>query len=111
VNVTFYKGKGKPGKVLKDFQGASYTDAAFGSFDVTTKGKISKKAHWVSVQANLAFSSGGEWGWNTNNTARQNNSMWQNPGGGFATGCSTWGDQQTCLGAQGQGPDFSFSLN
>ena len=110
-NVIYYKGKAKPAGVFKACNNASYTDSGFGTPTVKCKAKLTKKSKWVSFQANLAFSAGGEWGWNTNNTQRGKAAMWQNPGGGFGTGCSTWGNMITCLGALGQGPDFSFSLD
>ncbi len=112
VNVTYYKNSGGlPGAIVKDFQGASYTDSSgIGNFVVKTKGKLGKGKYFVSVQANLDFSAGGEWGWNTNNTQRGVAAVWQNPGGGFATGCATWTTLSSCIAA-GQGPDNTFQLN
>lgn len=110
-NVTFYAGKKSPGKATKSCANASYTDSGFGSPVIKCTGKLSKKkAKWVSVQAVLAFSAGGEWGWNTNNTVRGQASKWQNPGGGFGTACSSWGDTTSCI-PSGEGGDFSYGLN
>jgi hypothetical protein len=71
--------------------------------------KLKPGTYFVSVQANMAFSVGGEWGWNTNNTVRGSASQWQNPGGGFGTGCTTYNTTTTCIPA-GEGGDFSFAL-
>jgi hypothetical protein len=109
-NVVIYKGKSKPGGTFKACNNASYTDSGFGSPVVKCKAKLTTKAKWVSVQANLAFSAGGEWGWNTNNTVRGKPSQWQNPGDGFATGCTSWTATTTCI-PSGEGGDNSFSLN
>lgn len=113
VNVTFYKdSKGKPGKVVKDFQNASYTDTSgTGNFTIKTKGSLAKGSYWVSVQANMDFASGGEWGWNTNNTVRGNPATWQNPGNGFGSGCTKYGTALTTCIASGEGGDFTFQLN
>lgn len=112
-NVVFYKDAGGlPGAQQKACNNASYVDeTGFGTPDITCKAKVKGKGtHWVSVQANLSFGVGGEWGWNTNNTQRGNAAAWENPGNGFATGCTTWGNMVSCLGALGQGPDFSYAL-
>jgi hypothetical protein len=112
-NVTFYKGKTTPGTVVKSLT-KGYTDND-GIGGVTVKlgrkgPKLAKGHYWVSVQANLSFSVGGEWGWNTNNTVRGQASQWQNPGNGFATGCTTYTTTTTCI-PSGEGGDNSFQLN
>jgi hypothetical protein len=110
-NVTFYNDAGgTPGATVKACNGASYTDeTGTGTPDIKCKAKLAKGTYWVSVQANLDFSAGGEWGWNTNNTVRGNASQWQNPGNGFATGCTTYTTTTVCIPA-GEGGDNSFSL-
>jgi len=109
-NVTYYAGGGTPGAIQKTCANASYTDTGFGSPTITCKVTLSKGAHWVSVQANMDFSTGGEWGWNTNNTVRGNASQWENPGDGFGTGCVTYTTTTTCI-ASGEGGDFSFGFS
>lgn len=109
--VTIYKNKkGKPGKV-KTSQTVTGSDAA-GTFTIKLKKKKLKPGkYFVGVVANLDFSVGGEWGWETTINKSGNGDMWQNPGDGFATGCTSWGDMVSCLGAQGQGPDFMVQLD
>ena len=51
----------------------------------------------------------GEWGWATRNTQVGTAAQWQNPGDGFGTGCTSWADEQDCLGDVG-GPDHMFTL-
>lgn len=115
VHVTFYKQKaGAPNEaaVIADFPAIVPVDVG-GSFAIPlptgVKAKSGKK-YWVSVQANMDFAVGGEWGWETTNTLSGTGGMWKNPGGGFGTGCSAYGDMVTCLGALGQGPDYMFTL-
>jgi hypothetical protein len=112
LNVTFYKNSGGlPGAIVKDFQGTSYTDGSgTGNFTAKTKGKLKKGKYFVSVQVNMTFGVGGEWGWNTNNTVRGVDAVWQNPGDGFATGCTSYTTMTTCIVA-GEGGDDSFQLN
>jgi hypothetical protein len=112
VHVTFYKNSASgPGAVVKDVPSATYTDVTgTGTFKIKVPKTVLKKGHyWVSVYVNMDFGTGGEWGWNTNNTVRLRPSMWQNPGNGFSTGCTTWGVTTTCIPA-GEGGDFSFAL-
>jgi len=119
-NVTVYKDNGGiPGNVEGTCNSTHYTDLGFGTPDIklknscsggTSKIKVKAGHHWVSVQAVMAFGVGGEWGWNTNNTLRNDPAVWQNPGNGFGTGCTTWGNMQSCLGSYGEGPDFSFAV-
>lgn len=71
---------------------------------------LRRGTYWVSVQANLDFATGGEWGWNTNNTVQKKGAKWQNPGDGFGTGCTTYKNLLTCIPA-GEGGDFSFSIS
>jgi hypothetical protein len=95
---------------------ATYTDSSgTGNPTIKCKTKLTaspskKRTFWVSIQANMSFGTGGEWGWNTNNTVRGSASLWQNPGDGFATGCTTYTTTTTCL-PLGEGGDFSFALN
>lgn len=115
-NVTFYKKiKKGQGKILASCPNSPYTDVnGTGSvaIDVSScgvKAKGGKKSMWVSVQAVMAFGSGGEWGWNTNNTVNGSASVWENAGGGFGTGCSTYTTTTTCI-PSGEGGDFAFAI-
>jgi hypothetical protein len=114
IHVTFYKNAGtSTGSVVKDVPAASYTDSTgTGTFTVSIpKTTLKAGKYWVSVYVNMAFNSGatGEWGWLTNNTVRGAPSVWQNPGNGFSTGCTTYQVTTTCI-PSGEGGDFSFAL-
>ena len=104
---------GVPGALVKAVTKVG-TDNGFGSF-VIPVGNIKLRPHkryWISVRANMDLATGGEWGWNTRTIVgkRSNPAVWENPGGGFALGCATFSNMQTCLGAVGEGPDFMFTL-
>jgi hypothetical protein len=110
VNVFVYKDKkGLPGKLVQECDNAPITSDNGGSFVIkipkSCKIHVKEGTYWLSVQANLDFGAGGEWGWEGNSVQTGNPYAFQNPGNGFATGCTTWGSE--CLG---YGPDFMFAL-
>lgn len=64
--------------------------------------------HWVSVQANLDVSVGGQWGWTERAVQSFNPSAWRNPQNGFGTGCADYQRRTSCgVGSQ---PDLLFRL-
>jgi hypothetical protein len=109
ANVGFYKNKkGLPGKVLQEYSNAPVKDNGSGSFAIAVPKTVVKGTTWVSVQANLDFASGGEWGWESQTGVVGNPAAWQNPGDGFATGCTSWKAETSCI-ADGQG-DHMFTI-
>lgn len=116
VNVTFYKNKSNlpsESKIIASFTGVVPTTDSSGSFVIKLPAAVKARPgkYWVSVQANLDLIVGGQWGWETRNTQAGTGGAWKNPGGGFGTGCSAYGNMLTCLDAQDQGPDYMFSLS
>jgi hypothetical protein len=113
VHVTIYKNKGGlPGsKVVADYPAIVPADNGFGSFQITlpTGAKLQAGRYWVSVQANLEFAVGGQWGWEGRTVQSGQMAAWRNPGDGFGTGCSTWNYESTCI-PSGQGPDKMFTI-
>ena len=115
-NVTFYKDKkGAPGSAIKNctYTNVNGTDAS-GVFTITFKKacKLKKGVYWVSVVANLNFAggAGGEWGWQDATETGPHQADWENPGGGFATACTTWMPELTCI-PNGQTNGKSYVLN
>src|SRR6266480_1798512 len=104
VNVTFYDDAGGlPGAA---HAGGTYSmiaitsGAATGAFNICLPTPLTLAAghYWVSVQANLNFTPGGEWGWTDRVVTSNSPAAWQNPGGGFGTPCTTWGARgPTCM--------------
>jgi hypothetical protein len=109
--VTFYRdANGVPGEV-ENTQTVVGSDSN-GSFTIPLDKFALPAGHWwVSVQANMDFSSGGEWGWETRTVQNGTGAVFQNPGNGFATGCTSWANMVACLGPLGEGPDLMFSLS
>jgi len=63
----------------------------------------------MSVVANVDKGAGSVWVWYEPDTNTNNPGKWQNPGNGYGTGCTTWTDTQTCIGA-GRPDDWAFEL-
>jgi hypothetical protein len=115
VNVWFYSDNaGLPGsEVFSEMNITPSAGLADGSFSLplSSPPQLGEGTYWVSVQCNLDYGVGGEWGW-TEQTQNGNESAWQNPGGGFATVCSSWGYRVTsCVIGSAPYYDFSFRLN
>lgn len=115
-NVWFYTdASGLPGTEVASALNASYTDpGGLGSvtIDISPAIDLSEGTYWISVQANLDYGVGGQWGW-TEHLPINTESAWQNPGGGFGSPCTTWGYRVTTCGVVGTTgyPDFAFILN
>jgi hypothetical protein len=119
LNLVFYSDAGgMPGAVIPScnypglVNGVNFTSDAVGNLTLTSLPApcvLATGTYWVQAQAKMDFGVGGEWGWldATNTTATVG--KWQNPGGGFGTGCNTWGDLQTCIAA-GENNDWGFQL-
>lgn len=101
---------GVPGTLVKSKTKTGADTAGSFVIKLGKKGiKLTKGTYWLSVQANMDFSSGGEWGWETPGTQTGMAAQWQNPGNGFSSGCTTWQNMQTCTGDV-SGPDLMFTL-
>lgn len=109
--VSFYKNSGGLPGALISSQTVTGSDTG-GSFRIRLPATVKLRAgtYWVSVQVNMDFTPNGEWGWETRSVMSGNGAAWQNPGDGFATGCTSWANMETCIGPLGEGPDFMFAL-
>jgi hypothetical protein len=106
--VTFYKDSGGlPGAAVNS-QTVAGSDSG-GSFNIPLKSvKLKAGTYWVSVYANMDFGAGGEWGWENQLSVVGNPAAWQNPGGGFGIGCTSWTTETSCI-PDGQG-DHEFTI-
>ena len=105
-NVTFYRDlNGQPGAVVNSqtVVGSDHlnglTATSTGSYWIALTGfRLRAGTYWVSVQVNENFDpSGDEWHWGISSGSLAGASaMFQNPGDGYATGCTTWGTIATC---------------
>jgi N-acetylneuraminic acid mutarotase len=110
-HVRFYANAGTlPGALLHTRLAQAYTGAA-GDASITLVPPVSlgPGTYWVSVQARQDFTPFGQWFWETRSVQSNNPAAWQNPGGGFGVGCTTWGVRTTCLTTIA-GPDHVYRL-
>jgi hypothetical protein len=111
-NVYFYKDKnGVPGKLVRHGSFSNLSGTGNPSFAISLGTGVRLKAghYWVSVVANCDYETGCGWGWGETSTINNDAALWQNPGNGHGTGCTTWTTLETCLGGAYAG-DFMFEL-
>ena len=110
-NVYFYTNSGGiPGTLVYTGLSQAYTFDGASIFTITlaTPAVLTPGNYWVSVQCKMDFGVGGQWYWNQVDGAHAGVAQWQNPGGGFATACATWGSVQTCIAAVGTDQHFAI---
>jgi len=115
VNVFFYANSGSnlPGAAI-----ASYTNLASfvrtgANYVVTLPAPLNLTGgtYWMSFQVNMSFATSGQWFWGNFGTTNVGNQYaWQNPGGGFATPCTSWGYGATGCGVGGTNRNNYFSI-
>jgi hypothetical protein len=114
-NITFYKDRGgRPGRVL-----STETSTTFGpcpprvacntAITLPSAVRLKRGTGWVSVQDVQDWSEG-QFVWVTGLTQSGHPAVWENPGDGWGTGCTTWTKMQSCWGDLNPGPDFEFVL-
>jgi hypothetical protein len=111
-NVYFYKDKnGVPGRLVRNGSFLNLSGTGNPSFAISLGTGVRLKAghYWVSVVANCDYETGCGWGWGETSTINNDAALWQNPGNGHGTGCTTWATLETCLGGAYAG-DFMFEL-
>ena len=114
ANVYFYADAGGlPGAELYSALGVTAVDSG-GSLTVTlpTPATLPAGRYWLSVQARMDFTAGGQWGWFERTVLSGHASAWRNPGDGFGSGCTDWGVRAADCGVgNASGPDMIFSLS
>jgi len=69
----------------------------------------SSGTYWVSVQAVQDFNPNGQWFWHNRIVQTNAGAVWQNPGDGYGTGCTTWNRKNACMPDQ-VWPDQVFQI-
>jgi len=122
VNVNFFNDSRSgvyphmPGHIIRRYKDQVPNDNGTGSFNIVLDPVVPRLIlkpgvrYWLSVQANMAFASGGEWGWENQTMQVANPVLWRNPGNGFGTGCTTFTVESTCVGSLGQADSKIFVL-
>ncbi|MBK8464407.1 MAG: proprotein convertase P-domain-containing protein [Chloracidobacterium sp.] len=114
-NVTFYNDAATfPGSAVAGgtFTGATYTNAA-DVFTITLPSNVvlTPGTYWVSVQARMDFTPGGQWGWIDRATTTNAAAVWQNPGGGFnIPACTSYARRGATCGIDAAAPDQVFQI-
>jgi hypothetical protein len=108
-NTVTAKKQDVPGALIKEQTLKGHENA--GLFVITGITQVSLPAgqYWISVQANMPSAKAGAWVWTARAPQAGLTALWQNPGNGYSTGCTTWTDWETCSKEPGV-PDFMFAL-
>ena len=104
ANITFYgDSAGFPGAQICTYSGLAVIDVAGAlTIDLPTDCFLGTGVAWVAVQAQQDFATAGQHFWSNRITQTLSESVWRNPGGGFAIpACLDWGRQQTVCGVGG----------
>ena len=113
-NVTFYTDAATfPGSAVVGgtFTGATFTQAgSLFTINLPSGLTLGEGTYWVSVQARMDFTPGGQWGWTDRITTSNSAATWQNPGGGFGTPCTAWNRRGAVCGIDGPAPDQVFQI-
>lgn len=113
INVVLYSdASGMPGSAICTYMNNPYTDDGAGNFLMDFSGSpcyLPSGTYWAGIQGNVDFAVGGQFGWGTETVQTGALAHWQNPGDGFASGCTTWTPRVNC--STNLDPDFSFLLN
>ena len=114
-NVYFYQNTGVlPATPVYTATGLAYSGNPDFVIPLTTPASLSGggggTSYWVSVQARMDFSPGGEFGWEDRTVQSNNPAAWRNPGGGFGTACTDWGARGVTCGIDPGVPDQVFRL-
>jgi Zn-dependent metalloprotease/subtilisin-like proprotein convertase family protein len=111
VNVWFYvDAGGLPGAAVFSQLGLVPTADLGGTLilDLPSPPTLVSGTYWLSVQANMDFDPGGQWGWEGRTVQSNSPFAWRNPGDGFVSGCTSWSAGAACTGA---GADLLFRLS
>lgn len=114
-NVTFYtNASGAPGAVVP---GGSFTGLLFqnagDAFTIALPSsglQLTQGTYWVSVQVRMDFTPGGQWAWYNRTTQSNSAAVWQNPGGGFGLGCTSWAPRGATCTLDSAAPDQVFQI-
>jgi N-acetylneuraminic acid mutarotase len=100
-NVFIYQDSGTfPGTLVFSATDLSYTTADNFNFVVTLSSPavLTAGTYWISVQCNMDFGVGGQWGWTDRTVQAFSGAAFMNPGGGFACpGGNGWVRKPDCV--------------
>jgi hypothetical protein len=99
-----------PGALIAAFLNRPYsgTPPDF-TIDLPNPLLVSAGTYWVSVQARQDFKPSGRWFWHNRTVQSNAGAVWQNPGDGYGTGCTSWNRKNACMPDQ-VWPDQVFQI-
>lgn len=113
LDVDFYKDEGGlpgdlvPTCVFDNILPVDIDDPSF-MINLPTTCKLRPGTYWMSVRANMLFNPDGQWFWNERAVQTLNPFVWENPGNGFNTGCTSY--SYAIDGCGPKFPDLLFQL-
>ncbi len=118
VSVWFYPDNGgvPAATAACTYTGLTTFTETNGSFTVNlpTPCDLTGGTYWMAFQTQQDFAASGQHFFSNRATVSGNEAVWQNPGGGFGTSCSTWAPAGTVCGVGGGNAttpyDFLFAL-
>jgi N-acetylneuraminic acid mutarotase len=111
-HVFFYANAGGlPGALVESRLNQTFTGSSSVSITLSPAVSLPPGAYWLAVQARQDLVPNGQWWWEERSVASGMPGVWENPGDGFGTGCTTWTVKATCFGGTSAGPDQMFRLN
>ncbi|WP_027376759.1 T9SS type A sorting domain-containing protein [Kaistella palustris] len=111
--VTFYNNSGTnlPGTAIRTDNVVLTAGSISPTIPLPTPMVLPPGKYWMSVQAVMDYTVGGQWYWNTYTATSTLGASyaWMNPGGGFGTTCTGWNTGTVCVPTTLK--DLQFSLN
>jgi len=98
--ISFYQDTpGFPGTLIhsESVSGVDPGGTGFLFIELDTTLTLGPGHYWMSVQADLDFTGGGQWYWFSDSNTVNFTYHWQNPSGGFAIGCTAWEPGPSCI--------------
>lgn len=111
-NVYFYENAAGnvPGSLIVGFENLAYAGPPPDFVICLPYGfGMAPGTYWVSVQARQDFNPNGQWFWHNRTVQSNAGAVWQNPGNGYGTGCTTWSRKNLCMPDQ-VWPDQVFEI-
>ena len=105
---------GIPGAVLASFESVPATDDGSGNLTISLETEagdpllLAPGNYWMSYTTVRDYETAGLWYGVSNAVQSGYPAVWQNPGNGWQTGCTSWAPLADCLE---KGPDIAFSLS
>ena len=113
LDAVFYRDEnGLPGSIVNscnyvNILPVDINDPSF-LINLPTTCTLRPGTYWISVRANMLFNPNGQWFWNERTVQTLNPFVWENPGNGFGTGCTSYSYAIDECGTNF--PDLTFQL-